>query len=343
MNVQFLDTTDADESRKDLLLVASSRALALFFGGFSLLNFAGNFRLAGFDANLWWIDLRAIPGLPAAVFLLVASAGLVAFALRPPRSPWRRFLTGGIAFALGLASFWNILEYYSLLARGRVQTLLPVPFSALVLTAMVLIFLANSRRARPARPPRFSRALLTAFVACVLAFPIAQMFCFGKTDYRRAADVAVVLGARTYKDGRPSDALTDRVRTACGLYRDGLAKKIIFSGGPGNGSVSEPDAMRNLALRLGVKADDILIDNSGLNTQATVRNTTALFRQLGARRVLVVSHFYHLPRIKLAYQRAGWDVYTVPAKEPRFFWKMPYFVARETAAVWAYYLRPLVG
>jgi len=78
-----------------------------------------------------------------------------------------------------------------------------------------------------------------------------------------------------------------------------------------------------------------------LNTAATVKDTVSLLEKLGARRVLVVSHFYHLPRIKLAYQRAGWNVFTVPAKEHRFLWKMPYFTARETAAVWAYYFRPL--
>ena len=57
--------------------------------------------------------------------------------------------------------------------------------------------------------------------ACLAIFPLAQMFFFGKTDYRRPADAAVVLGARVYADGRLSDALADRVRTACQLYRDG--------------------------------------------------------------------------------------------------------------------------
>ena len=56
---------------------------------------------------------------------------------------------------------------------------------------------------------------------------------------------------------------------------------------------------------------------------------------------LVVSHFYHLPRIKLAYQRDGWDVYTVPAKESYLLRQMPYNMAREVAALWVYYLRPL--
>ncbi len=92
-----------------------------------------------------------------------------------------------------------------------------------------------------------------------------------------------------------------------------------------------------------MRPQDIVLDNAGLNTRATVENTRKLFAKLDARRILVVSHFYHLPRIKLAYQRAGWNVFTVPAKERRFIWKTPYFVARETAAVWSYYFRPFAG
>jgi uncharacterized SAM-binding protein YcdF (DUF218 family) len=58
-------------------------------------------------------------------------------------------------------------------------------------------------------------------------------------------------------------------------------------------------------------------------------------------RVLAVSHFYHLPRVKLSYQRAGREVYTVPAKETYLLRQMPYNMAREVAALWVYYLQPL--
>jgi vancomycin permeability regulator SanA len=167
------------------------------------------------------------------------------------------------------------------------------------------------------------------------------MFCFGKTDYRRPADIAVVLGARVYADGRPSDALADRVRTACQLYQQGLTKKLLFSGGPGDGPIHETEAMKRMALESGVKENDILVDEAGLNTEATVKNSEAIFSQLRASRILVVSHFYHLPRIKMAYQRDGWDVYTVPAKETYLLRQMPYNMVREVAALWVYYLRPL--
>jgi uncharacterized SAM-binding protein YcdF (DUF218 family) len=101
--------------------------------------------------------------------------------------------------------------------------------------------------------------------------------------------------------------------------------------------------MKRLAITLGVKSEDIFTDLGGVNTQATVRNTADICRQLNARRVLVVSHFYHLPRIKLAYQRAGWEVYTVPAQESRRLGQLPYNMAREIAALWVYYARPLLG
>ncbi len=97
--------------------------------------------------------------------------------------------------------------------------------------------------------------------------------------------------------------------------------------------------MRRMALQSGVQPKDILLDEKGVNTQATAKNTEALLEQMRAARVLVVSHFYHLPRVKMTYQRDGWEVYTVPARESRVLRRLPFFLAREVAAIWVYYLR----
>ena len=341
MRTNFLDSGVSGASRRESFLHPTSRALALFFGGFSLLNLLGNFHRPGFDLNLWWLDLRALPEIPATIFLFAASLFLVGFAFRPPRTQWRRLTTAMFTGALAAACLWNIVEFYALLTRGIVHTSLPVPLSLFVFAALLLIARENLRSPVSRESRSFSPAMLAAFAICLAIFPLAQMFCFGQTDYRRPADVAVVFGARAYRDGHPSDALADRVTTACQLYRDGLVRKLIFSGGPGDGPVPETESMRRLALRLGVSPGDILTDDGGLNTQNTVRNTEAMFAQLHARQILVVSHFYHLPRIKMAYQRAGREVFTVPAKERRIIWKMPFFVVREAAADWVYYLRPL--
>lgn len=138
-------------------------------------------------------------------------------------------------------------------------------------------------------------------------------------------------------------ALEDRVCTACELYRQGYARKLVFSGGRGEGAISEPQCMRRFAMSLGVADADIVLDEGGLNTQKTVENTVRIFERLRASRVLAVSHAYHLPRVNMTYARAGREIYTVPAKETYLLSAMPYLMAREVAGLWAYYLRPLAG
>src|SRR3546814_15252238 len=49
-------------------------------------------------------------------------------------------------------------------------------------------------------------------------------------DGARAADAIIVLGAAQY-DGRPSRVLQDRLDHALELYEEGLADKIVLTGG----------------------------------------------------------------------------------------------------------------
>jgi vancomycin permeability regulator SanA len=170
------------------------------------------------------------------------------------------------------------------------------------------------------------------------------MFCFGKTDHRRPAQVAVVLGAAVWPGNRPSDALLDRVNTGIGLYREGLVDVLLFSGGPSdNESIAhETSVMHDLAVAAGIPEDAIWLDPMGIDTQSTVDNTVAMFRQRGVTQVLAVSHFYHLPRIHMAYGQAGFPVYTVPAAEEHVLLKLPFFLAREVVALWVCYFRPII-
>jgi len=322
-------------------LAGAARGLALFIGGFSLLNLVGELRYAGFDANLWWIDLHYLPAPWDRVVLAASAVALLAFALRPRMSFWRRGLTGLLTAALVAATALNIVQFYLLLVHREVRTSVPIPFSLLVCLSLLVVLRVAASWRSPARGLRCFGAMVAVFGMCPVIFPLAQMFCFGKTDYRRTADVIVVFGARTYADGTPSQALADRVRTACQLYKAGLAPKLVFSGGPGDGVVHETEAMRRMAMKLGVPDAAITLDKNGLNTDATVANTAPIFSQLNARRILAVSHFYHLPRVKMAYRRAGLEVYTVPAKETYTLTQLPFYMAREIVALWVYYLRPL--
>lgn len=295
--------------------------------------------IAGSDANRWWIDLGG--GRLAALALVASSMLLLAFAARPARTGWRRHVTAGVAWLLAAACLEDAWTVVSLTRAGTVSAELPLPLSMVTAAALALIGLAARRPAR-ATPTRGGALLAGATVVGLgVAFPLAQMLAFGRSDYRRPADAVVVLGSRVFSDGQLSDALEDRMRTAVELMHEGRAGLLVVSGGPGDGAVHETEAMRDFAIRGGVPAARVLVDPSGTSTAATVRGTLPLLRERGCERVLAVSHAYHLPRVKLAYAAQGLQVLTVPARESYRLSRMPYYMAREVAAFWVYWGRSL--
>ena len=336
------------------------RPIALFLGCFSLLNLSAELLVPGFDANIWWVDFRLLPPPLPTLALAWIGLSLIAYAVVsvPAVRWWRWPPAAGLALLTAFVTH-NAVSFYSLLFGGEIAAGFPIPLSLFILVPTVLIaskiWLAIWRDRRGSKPPADSRghsppgspwrrrvAWLATLATLAVAFPVAQMFCFGCTDYRRPADAVVVFGARAYASGQMSTSLYDRTRTAVELYRAGLAGVLVFSGGPGDGDIHETEAMRRYAVENGVPDSAILLDEHGLSTQATVDNTVELFAQRGYTRVLAVSQFFHLPRIKMTYLRADREVLTVPAKKSTFIPGTPYFMLREVAALWFYYLRPLV-
>jgi uncharacterized SAM-binding protein YcdF (DUF218 family) len=311
--------------------------VALFLGGFTLLNLADSRLHPRHDGNLLWIDLRRLPAPSGEAVLALASALFLWLAARPRPARWRRWTTAGVTAVLVGTALVNAAAYWSLLGRGRFHAAPPLPLSVPVALLLLLVLVPLLRP--PNRPPGAVWSFALALPLLAAGFPLAQFVFYGGTDYRRPADAIVVFGARAYADGRPSRALADRVRTGCELYRQGLAPYLVLSGGPGDGEVHETEAMRRLALDLGVPPEAILLDREGVDTRATVANTSRMLEDRGLRRLLAVSHDYHLARIKMAYGRAGPRVFTVPARETQVIAKMPYLVAREVVAFWVYWLR----
>lgn len=322
----------------------AARALA---GALALLvafNLLGARPAVGFDLNDWWISFAGLPRLAAMGYLLAAMVVLGWWAVRPDAGRWRKRLTLTLTLGLVLVATANAVDVLRLLDRGYIRSAAPLPLSLMVAAVLGWLACAIGRGAQPGRwgLKQFGAFGVTLGV-CTMGFPLAQMALFGQTDYRRPADAIVVFGARAYADGRLSTALGDRVATAVDLYHQRYAPLLIFSGGPGDGAIDEPTAMRDYAIAQGVPPQAIVLDPKGLNTAATVAQSVDLFEKHGIRHALAVSHFYHLPRIKLAYERAGLTVYTVPAEQRRTLVRLPQYMLREVAAWWAYYGRAAVG
>ena len=339
-----LTRTAAAPKRRNWLVAAVARGLALFFGGFTLVNVVGALRTPSFDENLWWVDLRFVPRLVGLVALAMLAVTLIAYALLPRMPAWRRWPTVGLCLGFAAVTAWNGVDFYLTWRRGDIRPGVPLPLSFVLCAAFV--FIAWAALHSPAqRRRRWAAAgvVLAIAAVCVLLFPVAQVFFFGQTDYRRPADVAIVFGAQVHDDGHPSTSLRDRVDTAVELYKAGLVKRVFVSGGVGDSGYNEALVMRDMAVKDGVRVEDVAVDSNGVSTNATVADTVPFFGGDGWRRIIAVSQFYHLPRIKLAYQRAGWDVLTVPARTSSPIPQTPGLVAREIPAFWVYYLKAVFG
>ncbi len=307
--------------------------LGIALGVFLLLNVGGELLFHGFDTTSAWIRR------PSGTLALVAEAGLAALlighALRPLRGPWRVLAIASLALVAASAVI-DSWVYFALLQSGQITThlALPLPASLLVLaTAAALGFEILAPAAR--RPWGRTRLLITASscTAVALILPLILMFTFGPTRYARSADCIVVFGARVYSDGTPSDALADRVDEGIRLYQQGLAPVLLMSGAiDEEHGGSEPAAMRERAIAAGVPATAIVVDEEGINSAATVENTQIWAADRSATRIVAVSHYYHLPRVKLLFERAGLHTFTVPATMRQRLFYEPYFLAREVLA-----------
>ncbi|GEM_PF-355231 len=188
------------------------------------------------------------------------------------------------------------------------------------------------------------RAAIGIGIGLVLAIPIAAwvgMYLRGKNfalrDRLRKAD-AIVATAGTRGN---LEFLNGKVRTAVDLYRQGWAPRIIFTGRFSeavNGGEPEqhipleeleaavaagrleakdiPNAakkwdtslgaqyMRELAIKLGVPAEVIMTEDESLHTGENASYTASIIKQLGAKRIILVTSPFHQLRTALTFGKA---------------------------------------
>lgn len=322
--------------------LALARGTAIFVGVYSLASALAAARSLHASQNLWWIDLSFLPSTAAVVLTIASSVALLSYGIAPKAAAWRRFAAVFACVALAGAALFNTADFYRAWGAGTFLPGVAIPLSVVIVVVFGLLGWAIVVL-RPGRQTvTDSLAAVVAFLLVVALFPLAQVGFFGTSDYRAKSDAAVVFGALVFNNGAMSPSLRDRVLTGVELYRAGLVHTLVMSGGVEPNGIDETATMRDAAVKAGVPASAILRDPKGVSTDATVRNTVAIFSAHGIKRVLAVSQGYHLPRVKLAYLAAGWNVRTVPAREIEPIWKTPLFIAREVPAFWEYWLRAFV-
>src|SRR5579884_2543408 len=131
-------------------------------------------------------------------------------------------------------------------------------------------------------------------------------------DEEHPADAIVVLGAAEYR-GRPSPVLEARLNHALFLYLQGLAPRIITTGGAGGDPVfTESTVSRAYLTKRGVPAEAVVVENEGESTAQSIVAVNEIMRRMNLKSAIVVSDGYHIFRVKKMLQAGGIKVYASP-------------------------------
>jgi uncharacterized SAM-binding protein YcdF (DUF218 family) len=140
----------------------------------------------------------------------------------------------------------------------------------------------------------------------------------GLNDNVQKSDAIVILGNKVETNGIPSPTLASRLEKGLELYKQGTSNLIIVSGGLGVEGFKEGDVMRDYLVARGVPVNSIITDNRGSDTYMTAQNTKKIFDERGLDSALIVSNYFHISRVRLAFKRVGID--PVYSAHGHYFW-----------------------
>jgi vancomycin permeability regulator SanA len=150
----------------------------------------------------------------------------------------------------------------------------------------------------------YLRYLLIALIALFIARAIIIIY-EGLSDEIEQADVALIPGNKIENDGQPSQRLKAGLDGGIKIYRQGLVKKLIVSGGTGEEGFNEADVMKEYLISRKIPANDIIADYLGYTTYESAINCRRIMKAYNYKSVLIISQYFHISRARMALRRAG--------------------------------------
>lgn len=161
-------------------------------------------------------------------------------------------------------------------------------------------------------------ALITAGLALWFIIVGISIWRYGALDFATRADCIIVLGAAV-RGSSPSPVFEERLRHGISLYRDGLAPRMLFTGGIGeNQRHSESRVARAFAIQHGVDPAHILIEERSRTTPQNLVEALALMRQHGLNKAIIVSDPLHMRRSIMIADQIGLEAVSSPTPTSRY-------------------------
>jgi uncharacterized SAM-binding protein YcdF (DUF218 family) len=126
----------------------------------------------------------------------------------------------------------------------------------------------------------------------------------------------VVLGCRVGPGGVPSGPLKRRCERAARAFRDGLSTRVLVCGGKAWYGHREGEVMLRELTMLGVPAAAVVCELQSRTTWGNALHGARHLRELGARRIALVTCDFHQRRALAAFRRFGLDAVGLPCLTP---------------------------
>jgi len=226
---------------------------------------------------------------------------------KPTLSWWIFLKRSALCWSIAIITSYTIQYTIFWISMRRIHLPLPVLIDGLGGLAVLIIWRSGYKIFYDlVTLPRFAPFKKVvwgglAFVVIILiAIPIPWLYNLIKFSTRiysiEAAPqrpVVLVLGAGVWANGTPSSLLEERIRVASSLYHLGKVGKLLLTADNRPAARQETDAMRQLALNLGVPESDLILDPAGFSTSASCQRAGSVYQITS---VLIVSQSFQLPR-----------------------------------------------
>ncbi len=145
---------------------------------------------------------------------------------------------------------------------------------------------------------KIAAVILISFIIILLALS----FYLSPQDKLEKTDAIIVIS------GGDTDA---RIKEGVELYFKGYAQTLIFSGAAASGSVSNAQAMKNIAISHGVKPENILIEETSETTAKNAQETAKIIKEKELDSIILVTSPYHQRRAYVEFRKNLGDDFTI--------------------------------
>ena len=183
---------------------------------------------------------------------------------------------------------------------------------------------------------RWFRVLLVAVCVVVLYVGVtfAQVAQVAGRDQAQPAGAIVIMGAAQF-DGTPSAVFEARLAHGLELYEEGLADRVVFTGGRQVGDrFTEAQAGAAWLRSEGVPEEALRLEVDGSNSYEQLAASARFLADEGVEEVMVVSDPFHAKRLEEIADELDLEAHVSPTRtSPISGWDEARAMVRETVAV----------